>query len=227
MLAGTRIAVSTLVLAAYGVLSLVIALAPDTGVAAFFGSLAAIYAVGVVGLLGRFFWARWFARGVGMWGAFAGAFLMLSTGVGLVLVAFTASHGAVALLLMGEGVAARYDARADWRERWNLDERNAARIADLVTNMGSLLPWVAFYAFFPRMGGAATIVAMALATAGLGGILRMRTWGVLAVAAAAVTLAGAAILSATGWGALFVAGLLGVALSPFARPVVRFMRSHR
>jgi len=227
MLARERKAVSAIALAFWGLACLLIALFPDTGVQAFFGSLAALYGAAVFGLVAGYFWARWFARGLGWWGAGAGVMLMLGTGPGTFLIVFTLTHVAVILLLRGPAVAAYYDAREDWRHRFSLDDDAVEKIGGTVTNLGTLLPYAAFYAFFPR-GGALAVAGLLLAAAGTVGILRMRSWGLLAVAAGGVTLllSGpfAAGASCGGSGAIVVGSLLTLSVMRFAPHVVRWFR---
>lgn len=203
---GLRKAVSASIFALWGVPFTLLALLPETGVQAFFGSLAALYVMGFAGIVAGWFWGRWFAQGLGWWGVMAGISLMLMGGIANVLVVFTLSHVAVVVLMRGETLVAQYEGRPAWREKWNLDDRAVARIGGLVTNLGSLLPMIAFYAFFPRGAGAGEAVALVLAAAGTIGLLRMRTWGLLAVAASGVVL----IASASGGCGLSFARVVGV-----------------
>jgi hypothetical protein len=216
-----RIAVSAAVLVAWGLLFGGLALVPDTGVQAFFASLAVLYGVAFFGVIARQFWARWFARGLGWWGALSGAMFMIVTGVGTVLVAFALSHAAVLWLLHGDAVATRYDGQERWRE--HLDDAAQRRIAGLFSNLGTALPYVAFYVFFPRQAGVAALAALALAGAGLVGLSRMRTWGLIAVMGAAVAL-GVSSFGREGVGGLALAALLAVGVVGFVPAMVRFLR---
>lgn len=201
-----------------------LALLPETGVQAFFASLAAIYLAGAAGVLLRWFWARWFGVGVAWWGAMAGGSLMLMTGVSLFLIAFTLSHFVVVMLLSGAEMVAAYEGREDWRKKYALDERGVARVGSLVTNLGTLLPFAAFYAFFPRGADVGGPVGLALAAIGTIAILRMRTWGLFAIAAGGVTLASAAGEGATGIGTALVGALLVLSVGRFLPDVVRWLR---
>ena len=202
-----------------------LAFLPETGVQAFFASLAAIYLAGAAGVALRWFWARWFGVGVAWWGAMAGASLMLMTGVSFFLIAFTLSHFAVVMLLSGAEMVAAYEGREDWRKKHGLDERGVARIGSLVTNLGTLLPFAAFYAFFPRGADVGGPVGLALATIGAIAILRMRTWGLFAIFAGGVALATAAGDGVTGIGTALVGALLALSVGRFLPDIVRYLQS--
>ena len=217
-----RVALASGTLLLFAVLAVLIALVPDTGWNGFFGSLAAIYGVAFVGLVAGWFWARWFARGVGMWGTFAGAMLMLMTGLDEVLAIFALTHLAVVLLLSGNAITLRYDGRTDWRERMNIDDRGYQRLGDLFTNLGGSLPYVAFYAFSPRQSVLA-ILAGLLALAGGAALLRVRSWGLLALGGASVMLGVEAATSTHPLAGALAAGLLAWVILPFVPLIGRWL----
>lgn len=219
----TRKLLSALILALWAGPCVFLALYPDSGVQAFFGSLGAIYGLAFAGIVGNWFWARWFAVGVGWWGAFAGSSLMLSSGIGWFLILFTLTHLGVVGLLHNAEVAAAYEGRPDWRAKWNLDDRGAARVGGLVTNLGTLLPFAAFYAFFLRGMAVEGVLAMGVAAAGLAAIVRMRTWGLFAIAASGALLFASAA-EGGGDGARLVGVLLALTTLRFAPDVVRWFR---
>lgn len=225
---GFRKAVSASVLALWAVPFAVLATLPETGVQAFFGSMAALYALGFLAVVASWFWGRWFAQGLGWWGLMAGISLMFMGGVHPILLAFTVSHGAVLALMRGPELVMQYEGNPRWREKWQLDERAVHRIGGLVTNLGSLLPMIAFYAFFPRGGGAGESVALVLAAAGLVGVVRMRTWGLLAIAASGVVLVSSAATSSVcggGFVGVAIGALLILATLRFSPYVVRWFRA--
>jgi len=98
---GFRKAVSASALALWAVPFAVLATLPETGVQAFFASLAIVYGLGFVAIVSPWFWGRWFAQGLGWWGLMAGISLMFMGGVHPILVAFTVSHGAIVGLMRG------------------------------------------------------------------------------------------------------------------------------
>ena len=88
---------------------------------------------------------------------------------------------------MGKKMAARYDLQEAWRERYKMDEFGVARLQKTVTRAAASLPSVIIWALAPEGGGhgvpSAALAALVLAAAGLRGLVRMRSWGVLALAA--------------------------------------------
>lgn len=216
---------SAVILLGWAVPCIWLAFMPDTGVQAFFGSLGAIYLAAVAGVALRWFWARWFAVGVGWWGAMAGGSLMLMTGVSAFLVAFTMSHFALVVLLSGAEMVRAYEGREDWRKKYQLDERGVSRIGGLVTNLGTLLPFAAFYAFFPRGTDASAPFALLLAGIGTIAVLRMRTWGLFAIAAGGIGIAVAAGDGIAGVGTALVGAMLALSVARFLPDVVRWFRS--
>jgi hypothetical protein len=209
----------------------------------FFGMMA-IYLTAFFGVASGWFWGRWFATGIGYSGVTMAMMSLVATrDLPPVMIIFATMHGLVALALMGDRMAADYDARTDWRERWHLDEQGVVRIRKSVIRAASSLPALVMFALAPReQAGAYLPWVLGLAALGLCGLLARRTFGVLALAAGGV----ATLWLATTGGALevqpleatpflhgvsmaLIAGYAGVLLlaaaSPFARPAVRFLRS--
>lgn len=184
-------------------------------------ALAALYGLGVLAVTRGWFWGRWYARGLGYWGVVVGLLMMWQLGLENFLLVWAGSNAAIALLLAGDGMAARFDGRSDWRSRYHLDENGVERLGKSVTRAGMSLPWLLLYVLLPRPADAATLIPVALAAAGLWGLLRMRTWGLLALGgASAVTTAQLAV--APGPAPLvgvLAALLLAAAVAPFARPI--------
>lgn len=228
------------VLAFYGFLFLLVSLQPPPGWAACFGALGLVYGAGFFGLVAGYFWARWYSIGLGMSGLISAGVSMWQVGPEPVLVFYGATHGFVSAILWGVGMAKAFDGRLEWRERFHMDENATHKLGKSVIRLGVSLPYVVMYALAPRedMGGAMLAIAgAALAVGGAWAIARMRSWGVLAVAGAAATLAASMIvappmLTALGGQAVVHVPLLGVgaiaflifALAPFARDVTRALR---
>ncbi|MEM9193261.1 MAG: hypothetical protein AAGF12_29065 [Myxococcota bacterium] len=185
-------------------------------------ALTLIYGVGVVALAARFYWARWFARGLGWWGVMSGCLLMyVSGGVTRELLSFTIAHGIVLALLNSKSVIQAYDGQEAWRKE--LDEKMQRRMANLFTNLGTALPYIAFYALIPRGSGAAEIVGLGLLGAALFGLARGKSWGLLGVGVTAMFLAALGVHTASCSGVLL--GLFVAAgFLPFVPTIVRFLR---
>jgi hypothetical protein len=235
-LVGERRALAAAVLAFYGFLYVLNSLmAPDEWRPAFTG-LAGAYALGFFSVVAGYFWARWYAIGLGLSGVIVSAVSMWQIGPEPVLVFYGLTHLAISLLLWGDAVASAFDGQLAWRERFHLDENATHRLGRAVIRASVSLPFMLLYALAPRQDQSMTALAtLALAGAGTWAILRMRTWGILALAGAA----GLAVSASTGTEVAMlssgvginlpacaaIAGLMLVAsLAPFAGPVGRWLR---
>ena len=159
--------------------------------------LAACYGLAFLGLGGEWFWARWFAMGVGNFGALS---LVSIFRVGLVpeLLFFGGSHLFITVLLWGPHMAERYELKHGWRERLKLQESSVEMLRNAVVSAGMTIPWL-ILALLPTPDGMGWLrgLPLLLAGAALVGLVRRRTWGVLALGAAAAT-AGLAALASLG-----------------------------
>jgi hypothetical protein len=205
-------------------------------------ALSVCYGVAFMGVAAEWFWGRWFAEGLGWSGVMiAVASLVMIGGWQPFLGIFGAVHGLVVLMLAGKKMAERFDLQPAWRERYGMDEFGVARLRKTVTRASASLPSVIFWALGPKESGQGmaltAIAAVSLTVVGLGGVVRLRTWGLVALAGALVmVLAGGELVgprlalssglpAALGLGPTLAAGFLLVAIAPFAGPVARFLRS--
>jgi hypothetical protein len=236
---GERKAISAAVFAFYAFFYLLAMLVvpPEWGPA--IAALAGVYGLTFFSLVAGYFWARWFAIGMGMFGALQGALGLWQLGAEPVIVFMFLTHLAASLLLWGQGMAAGFDGRLEWRERFHLDEGATNRLGKSIIRAGVSLPMMVLYALAPRDAGSMLLAfaALGLAGAGIWALVRMRTWGVLAMTAAAATtvvsLATAPAVTAmdstgmridlvaTGLAAVL---LLAAAVQPFLAPIGRFVR---
>jgi hypothetical protein len=239
-LVGERRALAAAVLAFYGFLFLIVALAPPPGWGACFGALALVYGTGFFSLVAGYFWARWFAIGLGISGLISAGVSIFQVGPEPVLLFYGGTHALISLVLWGGAMARAFDGRKEWRERFHLDEPATHRLGKAIIRVGISLPYVVMYALAPREDAGAAMIAAAaalLATAGLFGLVRMRSWGVFALAGASlvtlVSLAGLAtpiVPFAGGYGinvllsGVTAALLLALAAAPFAEPAWRYLR---
>jgi hypothetical protein len=235
-LVGERTALAAAVLAFYMSIFFLAALQPPPGWGPCFGVLAGLYASGFVGLVSGYFWARWFAIGLGISGLISGAVSMWQIGLEPVLMFYGGSHGAASLILWGDSVARRFDGRAEWRERFHLDESATHRLGKSIIRVGVSLPYIVMYALAPRESSwAGPVLAGALCGFGAWALLRMRSWGLVALAGGAGAL-GVSLLSTpatASFGTDHVAHLpalgaacvvlLAWALVPLVRPVARYL----
>lgn len=215
-------------------------LGPDETFAFSLG-LALCYGLAFVGLAAEWFWARWFAIGVGNFGSLA-LLLLLQVGVEPLITFFGVSHLIIWVMLLGEGMAAKYEHSEATAERWNFQEESLILMRRAVKSAGTTLPFLILYTLAPRPD-ALQLAALGLGVVGLAALLRGRTWGVLALGSAgAVALAdglgwlGAPVVSYLpftpqgspmlyGPFAGLAAGFMLLIPLLFARPMVRYLRA--
>ena len=158
---------------------------------------------------------------------------------------FGVLHLLVVVALMGKKMAARYDLQEAWRQKYKMDDFGVARLQKTVTRSAASLPSLIIWALAPKEEGMAAVLALAalaFGAVGLRGLIRVRSWGVLALAGAGALVAvggnvGALHLrrvrAATGLAVsnlVTLAGptlafvLLAAAVLPFAGPIVRYLR---
>lgn len=199
-LVGERKALALLCLGFYTTLFFMIGLSARTELPEWvpvFVGMTLIYVTAFLAVGAEWFWGRWFATGVGYWGCTMAIMAFVTTrSLPTPMVVFGVMHGLVALCLMGEKMAAAFDAKPAWRERWKLDEQGVIRVRRSVTRAASSLPALIMFALAPREGGEAFGVArfdpitVGLATLGviavIGLLTTRRTWNVMALGAVGV-----------------------------------------
>lgn len=236
-LVGERKAVASAILALYTLIFFLTALSvPDPRLVPFLSSLAATYGLSFFAVVAGYFWARWFAIGLGLYGFSTGFLLVWQIGPEPVVLFYALTHGAISVLLWGPRVAAQFDGRVDWRERFHLDENATHRLGRAVIRVGLTLPFLLAYGLAPREGaGQMLLAAGAVGLAGLGiwGLLRLRTWGVLTMIAGAAailvtapsTVTPLAISADVAASGVVGAILLLAAAAPFVGPMLRYVRA--
>jgi hypothetical protein len=248
-LAGERKAIALLCLAFYmafyGLLSLLLYNAPPDEPQlrawwACFAALGGVYGTAFFALGADWFWARWFAVGLGYSGVYVAGWGMVQLrAIEPVLLFYGATHGAIALMLQGQRLIRHYEGRKDWRERLGLDEHGVERVRNTVTRAAAGLPTLILIALAPREGNQGLLL---LAGLGLCGVLLLRTWGVLllwgVVAALPLaiwhthvgTLAAPHALLTSGnlhQLAVISFGFLLAAALPYTRPMLSFLAKRR
>ena len=232
-LVGERKAIALLCLGFYCTLFFLICLSARTEmpewVPVFVGMLL-IYVTAFMGVAAEWFWGRWFAVGLGYWGLTMTVMAFVSTrSLPPAMMIFGVMHGLISVCLLGEKMAAAFDAKPGWRERWKLDEQGVIRVKKSVTRAASSLPALVMFALAPRgeqslaFANTAALTLGAVVVIGLGGLLLSRTWGVLAFAAAGLgSLALAPFVTAPElsdhaqnlMGGLFLGGIEPLVLTP-------------
>lgn len=218
-------------------------LGPEEMFACYLG-LALCYGLAFIGLAAEWFWSRWFAMGVGNFGSLL-LLVLFKTGMEPIIAFFGFTHLAISLMLMGEGMAARYEHSEVTQERWNFQEDSLILLRRAVRSAGSTLPFLILYGLAPRPE-MLQLAALGLGVAGVWGLLRLRTWGIFALGGAglAALVDGLGLVGEPSVGYLLLSpmaakgatwmvygpvfGILagGLLLVPiaFAGPIVRFLR---
>ena len=215
-------------------------LGPEELFACYLG-LALCYGLAFTGLAAEWFWARWFAIGVGNFGSLL-LLVLLQVGFEPIIAFFGFTHLAIVVSLIGDGMASRYEHSEITAERWNFHEESLVLMRRAVKSAGSALPILILYTLAPRPD-AVHLTALALGVVGLVGLLRARTWGLLCMGAAGLiafadglgvwgpTASGYLLLNPQGTVMVYgpivalMAGLLMLVPAPFFRPMWRFVRN--
>jgi hypothetical protein len=231
---GERKAVAALALAAFTTLFTINSLVAPPGLALLFAAMALVYGMGFFGLVSGWFWARWYAMGLGFSGAAMAVMIAYQIGLDATVWIWGIPHVLVLAGLVGRHAATAFDGRADWRERFRLDENAAHRLGKSVTRAGASLPYLVMAALAPREGGEMLIAGL-LGVAAVTALVKLRGWAPLALVGSGVALlavGGGTVVGASAIGVMtlpvaasVIAGglLLGAAL-PLAGPVWRFLR---
>lgn len=195
-------------------------------------AIAGVYGLAFFALVAGYFWARWYAVGVGLYGVITAAVGMWQLGPEPVLVFIGATHLAAAVMLWGGAMSEPYDGQTAWRERYHMDDNAVQRLGKAVIRAGVSLPFVLLYALAPREGAGSTIaaiVALLLTGLGVNAIVRLKTWGVMALASAGVlllALAGVGAIQGDEFALLrpgIAGGLLLAAALPYAGSMARYV----
>lgn len=233
-LVGERRALAAAILAFYflfyGLMALS-GLAPDFARA--FAAIAGVYGLAFFALVAGYFWARWYAVGVGLYGVITAAVAMWQVGAEPVLLFLGGTHLAATLMLWGDAMSKPYDGQTAWRERFHMDDNAVQRLGRSVIRAGVSLPFVLLYALAPKPDAGsllASLAALALTGLGVRGLIRLKSWGVLALAGAGVLLVALAAgdlathgLVATAFKPALAGALLLAAALPFAAPMYRYV----
>ena len=227
-LVGERRALAAAIMAFYFLLYGVMAvsqLAPEFTKA--FAAIAGVYGLAFFSLVAGYFWARWYALGVGLYGVILAAVGFISgklpEGSEGILMFVGGTHLAATLSLWGSAMAGPYDGQTAWREKFHMDDHAVQRLGRAVIRAGVSLPLVLAYALAPRPGSLVISLALvALTGLGLRALLKLKTWGVLALGTAGFVLLALGSLDGLLTPALAGALLVSSAV-PFAGPMARWL----
>jgi hypothetical protein len=232
-LVGERKALAAAVMAFYAMLYAVVALSGAAGEAGrAIAAIAGVYGLAFFGLVAGYFWARWFTVGLSLFGVIQGALGLWQLGAEPIVLFMLITHAVAALFLWGDAMRLAFDGQEAWRSRLSMDEHAVNRLGNAVTRLGISLPLVLIWAL---TSGGLALGAAGLALLATAGMIRMRTWGVLAMIGTAGLLVGSVASSpcmgmqTVGWTpvgsplAVLAAGLLVAGALPFFGPIRRFL----
>ena len=233
-LVGERKACAAIVLAMFSLLFLTNGLLGPPAFAVLFYALGAAYLTAFFGLVAGWFWARWYTMGLAFSGLLMAVMLWWQIGLDPVVMFWGGTHLVVGLALVGKGPALAFDGRKDWRERWRMDDNSVNRLGKAVMRAGASVPYQIMAGLAPKQGmGAGALLALAAGTAGLWALVRLRTWGVFALAGAgalallcgpAASYAALDVRTTVPMAGAIAGVLLAAAVAPFARPLARALR---
>jgi hypothetical protein len=232
-LVGERRALSAIIFAFWFLMYLLNAVMGPPHLAKAFYGMAGVYGLAFFALVAGYFWARWYGVGVSLFGVILGGVGLWQIGFDEQVIFIGGTHLAVTAMLWGDTMAQGYDGQTAWREKFHMDENAVNKLGRSVIRAGVSLPFVLLYALMPRENSELlmSLAALVLAGFGLRALVQLRTWGVLAIAAAGalmLTLSGMEI--AVGHEAVALKPALGGALlifaaAPWLKPLTRYFRS--
>lgn len=200
-LIGERRALASLGLVLFGVLYLLNAFLAPGPLVPLFSGLAILYLVGFFGVVAGWFWARWYAMGLGQSGVTMAALMAWQMGgIEPVVLIWGGIHTLVVLALFGQGPRTAFEGRQEWRARFRMDEDAVDKLGKTVNRAAISLPYLVMAGLAPKQSGLGLVfglAALALGALGLRGLVRLRTLGLVGVGAAGLVALCAALWSPT------------------------------
>ena len=229
-LIGERRAIAAAVFALYGFFYLVLGLADlQPGFGKAYYAMGGVYGAAFFALVAGYFWARWFAMGVALSGVISGGVALWQLGAEPIVVFIAGTHLAATLMLCGASMRGPFEGQEPWRKRLHMDDNAVIRLGRSVTRASISLPFILLYALAPKPENSSVSIWLAVAASALGlyGLVRMRSWGLLALVGATGAMAMSTLLaqSCSSMGMSLVGtGLLVSALAPMAAPIAAALR---
>ena len=228
-LVGERRAIAAAVFLFYCLLYMLNGYMGDPSMSKFAYAVGGVYGLAFFSLVAGYFWARWYSIGVGLYGVILAAVGFISgklpPGSEGVIMFIGGTHLIATLSLWGSAMAGPYDGQTAWREKFHMDDHAVQRLGRAVIRAGVSLPLVLAYALAPRPGTSLvlSLVVVALTGLGLRALVKLKTWGVMALGTAGVLL-----LVLTFSGDASIRGALGGMLLvssavPFVAPMARWL----
>lgn len=236
-----RRSIASLVFAANGLLWLVNSLLGPPEMKAVTTAMMLVYAVAYFAVSADCFWGRWFGMGLSYFGSLYLLALLQKPDFAAFFMILGGSHILAGACLYGSTMASSYEGSPEWRLTFNVDEDSARRLGRSVQSAATTLPILILQLLGPRPESSLLVLGIfGLALTGLYGLLRLRTWSLLALASAGVALASTIFLPAetmsvpmagsggSGFGTtVLLAGSVGLVLPLllWARPFRRSLRA--
>lgn len=231
-LAGERRALASIVFAFWFVMYLMNALMGGGPLVKLLYGMAGVYGLAFFSLVAGYFWARWYAVGVSLFGVIVAAIGLWQMGPEFQVLFIGITHLTATAMLWGGTMSQLYDGQTAWRERFHMDDHAVQRLGRSVIRAGVSLPMVIIYGLAPKQPGSLMLwgAATILTVFGLRSLIKLRTTGVLMLGAAGgLMLSLAGIQMFAGHEALVLApalagSLLVFAAWPWAQPLLRTIR---
>lgn len=184
-LAGFRRAVASLVFAAHGLLWLLNSILAPPEMRALTIGMTLVYAVAYFSVSAEAFWGRWFGMGLCYYGSILLVGLLRYPELAPVWLILGGSHVVALACLYGSSMASRYEGAPEWRLTFNVDEDSSRRLGRSVQSAATTIPILILQLLGPREESSIVVLTvLGLATAGMFGMLRLKTWSLLALGAA-------------------------------------------
>lgn len=230
-LVGERRALASVVFAFWFVMYLMNALLGGGPLAKLLYGMAGVYGLAFFSLVAGYFWARWYSVGVALFGVIVAGIGLWQMGPEFQVLFIGITHLTAVVMLWGSQMSEVYDGQSAWREKFHMDEHAVQRLGRSVIRAGVSLPMVIIYGLAPKQPAAMVLSMAALLLAGFGlrALVRMRTWGVLAIGAAGglmLSLSGVQLATneALALQPALAGALLVFAAWPWAQPLLRTLR---
>ncbi len=230
-----RRSLAALILAANGLMWLVNALLGPPELLFLTSAMTLVYATGYFAVSSDWFWGRWYGIGLCYFGSLYLLGILQNPEYTTFFALLGGSHLLALASLYGSTMASHYEGAPEWRLTFNIDEDSARRLGRSVQSAATTLPILILQLLGPRTETWFVVVlGVGLGVVGLVGLVRLKTWSLLALAAAGAALMSTAGLPSgalplgQGLGPLYlsvgVAGLL-LPLAIWAGPIARALRA--
>src|SRR6476646_2583906 len=127
-LVGERRALASIVFALFFLMYLVNALLGPPELQKLFYGIAGVYGLAFFSLVAGYFWARWYAVGVGLFGVIISAVAWWQMGLDYQVMFLGGTHLLATASLWGNAMSEGYDGQTAWREKFHMDESAVQRL---------------------------------------------------------------------------------------------------